>query len=291
MTYLLHFDSLKNPISLQHPFPKSARASELEIVGSCNGLVCLATNQVVHRICLWNPATKRVKDISNFTIRAVDSTGEVSLGFGFDHVANDYKVVRIVWPSRSMNYPRQVEVYSVNKGCWRQIEVELEFELIHGTCRSIVKGDPYWVGLKDRWENKGTFFLSFDVQNEAFRMIPWPDHIHVVDNCKAFYSMFDFKETFAIMTCNSDDKRKLNVDVCEMDDEGKCSWSKKFSVGPVLGMDRLVGCLRNGEIVGEKSDGNELFVYEPVDNEVKKTFVQMRTFGVYNYIESLVELK
>ncbi|KAK1353159.1 hypothetical protein POM88_052997 [Heracleum sosnowskyi] len=61
--------------------------------GSCNGLLYL-TNPLDH-ICLWNPAMNRVKDISDFAIRIVDSTGEVSVGFGFDGKTNDYKVVRI----------------------------------------------------------------------------------------------------------------------------------------------------------------------------------------------------
>lgn len=245
----------------------------------------------MYHICVWNPATKRVKNISGFTIRVLDPTGEVSLGFGFDYLSNDYKVVRIVWPSRSVKCKGLVEVYSINVGSWKRIEGDLGFELMQGSCRSIVKGNPYWVGLKDRWEHRGTFFVSFDICNELFRIFSWPD-IDVVEKFRGFYSMVEYKESFAIIAFDRDEEMKLKVCLWEMEDEGKSSsWIKKFSFGLVSGMDRFVGCLKNGEIVAEKSNGRELFVYDPMSEEIKKTQVQMRTFGVYNYVESLVELK
>lgn len=221
----------------------------------------------------------------------LDTTGEVSFGFGFDHIVNDYKVVRIVWPSRSINSPGQVEVYSVNDGSWREIVVELDFELMQGSCGSIVKGNPYWVALKHRWENQGTFFVSFDVHNEVFRTIPRPD-VDILDKERSYYSMVEFEESFAIIACNWDEGRNLKVSLWAMDDDcgGKSSWTKKFTVGPVPGMDRLVGCLKNGQIVAEKRNGRELFLYDPVSKGTKQTQVQMRTFGVYNYIESLIKL-
>lgn len=194
---LHRLDDLDNPINLQHPFPSTRSLENMDVVGACNGLICL-TNQVGH-IRLWNPATKRVKDISDFAIRRVDSTGEVSVGFGFDRMTNDYKVVRIVRTSRSENTPGQVEVYSLNQASWREIEVEVDFELLRNRCRVIVKGHPYWMGVAHRCKIKRQFFVTFDVHNEVFSKIPWPDQCMNPKGRRQVYgTMMEVQESFAV---------------------------------------------------------------------------------------------
>lgn len=286
---LLRLDDLDNPINLQHPFPSSVSPAEMEVVGSCNGLLCL-TNPLGH-ICLWNPAMKRVKDISDFAIRIVDSTGEVSVGFGFDGMTNDYKVVRIVWTSRSENTPGRVEVYSLNRASWREIEVEVNFELIHGCCRLIVKGNPYWTGLAHRWEVKKQFFVSFDVQNEVFSKIPWPDQCMNRNGRRQGYgTIMEFRDSFAVAVGKYVDGRITELSIWAMDDniDGECSWTEKITVGPILGFSRILGCLKNGDLVGENSNERQLILYDPLTEEIKPTQVRMRTLGVHNYVESLV---
>ncbi|XP_074361642.1 putative F-box protein At3g10430 [Apium graveolens] len=164
---LIRLDDLDNPINLEHPFPSSVSPEEMDVVGSCNGLLCL-TNPLGH-IFLWNPAMKQVKDISDYATKIVDTTGEVSVGFGFDKMTNDYKVVRIIWTSRSENTPGRVEVYSLNRASWREIEVKVDFELIHNCCHLIVKGNPYWTGLAHRWEIKGSFLFLLMCIMKCFR--------------------------------------------------------------------------------------------------------------------------
>ncbi|KAK1378458.1 F-box domain-containing protein [Heracleum sosnowskyi] len=260
----------------------------MEVVGSCNGLICL-TNQVGH-IRLWNPAMKRVKDISDFAIRRVDSTGEVSVGFGFDRMTNDYKVVRIVRTSRSKNTPGQVEVYSLNQASWREIEVEVDFELLRDRCRVIVKGHPYWLGFAHRCKIR-QFFVTFDVHNEVFSKIPWPDQCMNPRGRRQVYgTIMEFQESFAVAVCKYVEGRILEISIWVMDDniDGECSWTEKLIVGPILGMSRLLGCLKNGEIVGENSDERQLILYDPITKERKLPQVRMRTLGVYNHVESLV---
>lgn len=286
---LLRLDDLDNPINLEHPFPRSVSPEEMEVVGSCNGLLCL-TNSLGH-ICLWNPATKRVKDISDFAIRIVDSTGEVSVGFGFDGMTNDYKVVRIVWSSRSENTPCRVEVYSLNRASWREIEVEVDFELIHGCCLLIVRGNPYWTGLAHRWEIKKQFFVSFDVHNEVFSKITWPDQcLNPSGRRQGYGTMMEFQDSFAIAVGKYVEGRITELSIWAMDHNigGECSWMKKITVGPILGFSRILGCLKDGELVGENSIERQLILYDPTTEEIKPTQVQMRTLGVYNYVESLV---
>ncbi|XP_074340863.1 putative F-box protein At3g10430 [Apium graveolens] len=286
---LLRLDDLDNPINLEHPFPSSVSPEEMDVVGSCNGLLCL-TNPLGH-ICLWNPTMKRVKDISDYAIRMVDTSGEVSVGFGFDKMTNDYKVVRIIWTSRSENTPGRVEVYSLNRASWREIEVRLDFELIHGCCHLIVKGNPYWTGLAHRWEIKRQFFVSFDVHNEVFSKIPWPDQcINPRSGRKGYLAIMEFQESFAVVRGKFFEGRILEISIWAMDANigGECSWTEKLTVGPLLGFSRILGCLKNGEIVGENSIQRQLILYDPITEEIKPTQVRMRTLGVHNYVESLV---
>ncbi|KAL1805765.1 hypothetical protein ACET3Z_028833 [Daucus carota] len=286
---LLRLDDLDNPVDLEHPFPNSVSPAEMEVVGSCNGLLCL-TDPLGH-IRLWNPAMRRVRDISDFAIREVDSTGEVSVGFGHDRVSGDYKVVRIVWTSRSEKSPGRVEVYSFNQASWREIDVEVDFELIHGSCRVIVKGNPYWMALAHRWEVHKQFFVSFDVHNEVFSKIPWPDQCMNPNGRRQGYgTLTEFQESFAVAVGKYVEGRILEVSIWVMDDNtgGECSWTKKISVGPILGVNRLVGCLKNGEIVGENSIERQLILCDSTTEEIKQTQVRIRTLGVHNYVESLV---
>lgn len=67
----------------------------MEIVGSICGLVCLLYGSSV--FVLWNPATKEHKKLPPPIIDQDPVTGSSSVGFCFDIVRNDYKIVRIVW--------------------------------------------------------------------------------------------------------------------------------------------------------------------------------------------------
>lgn len=85
-----------------------------ELVGSACGIVCVScTIDNLSYIYLWNPATKLSKRIPLHNIR---DHGEVVLGFGFDRIGNDFKVVRVVSPTFS------AEVYSASRNAWRNVE-------------------------------------------------------------------------------------------------------------------------------------------------------------------------
>ncbi|XP_074352524.1 F-box/kelch-repeat protein At2g43270-like [Apium graveolens] len=97
------------------------------IIGCDAGIVCVSVDAsndttdddnifVEHaNLYLWNPATKRSKLIPPHPLYGDDIT-RVSLGFGFDHIDHDLKVVRFLSSSVAP------EVYSATRNSWRSIK-------------------------------------------------------------------------------------------------------------------------------------------------------------------------
>lgn len=111
-------DSNKNLVKLGGNF----HDEELVLIGSCNGLVCLASFSGCFFI-LWNPITGRFckysdPDISGETCHSC----RVSWGFGYVSSIDDYKIVRIL----EMNDTREIKVhvFSLKSNKWTQISNE-----------------------------------------------------------------------------------------------------------------------------------------------------------------------
>ncbi|XP_022734226.1 F-box protein CPR30-like [Durio zibethinus] len=70
-----------------------ANSDRFKIVGSCNGLICVADEEnSYHSFILWNPCIREFKKLPlRFPLA---ENLKVSIGFGYDQSANDYKVVR-----------------------------------------------------------------------------------------------------------------------------------------------------------------------------------------------------
>ncbi|KMT04127.1 hypothetical protein BVRB_8g185770 [Beta vulgaris subsp. vulgaris] len=92
-------------------------------VGSCNGVICLSDDIFTYAdvIYLWNPSIRKAVEVPypNFTFGPCGPY-DMCVGFGFDKLTNDYKVVRLVYLVPKQ-LPPLVEVYSVNSGSWRTI--------------------------------------------------------------------------------------------------------------------------------------------------------------------------
>ncbi|TMW88719.1 hypothetical protein EJD97_018200 [Solanum chilense] len=85
-----------------------------------------------------------------------------------------------------------------------------------------------------------------------------------------------------------DHKDDCQMDVWVMDDVD--GWSKKYSVGPLIGFDRILGCLRNGDVVAKNENG-VIFLCDPITNLVKENFSidnsKHESYVIVDYSESL----
>ena len=92
-----------------------------KVVNSCNGILCLDDYDGEH-IILWNPSIRR-----KLTIPDHPSFGEqdlMSVGFGFDSVTDDYKIVIICYSidiDSGNGTAEKSFVYSIKTSVWSSI--------------------------------------------------------------------------------------------------------------------------------------------------------------------------
>ncbi|KAI8005593.1 F-box protein [Camellia lanceoleosa] len=147
------------------------------IVGSCNGLICISDDQACynHGMFLWNPLIRKSLLIPYANVR-FRSHGPFmhSLGFGFDSVSNDFKVVRIVHIGLDCDrVPPEVELYTLKTGIWRNIsDKALSYIVVARSRQAYINGVSHWVAHTPRYG--GIFrnlIVSFDMNDEVFREI------------------------------------------------------------------------------------------------------------------------
>ncbi|THG19452.1 F-box/kelch-repeat protein At3g06240-like [Camellia sinensis] len=293
--------SSQNPSNLVHPFPNHTR--DLHLIGSINGLLCLSlslSNHPLHCqrriILLWNPATKLFKSLPPPTIQIplrlflFDRNFDDSLGFGFQFhstSASDYKIVRII---SFAAVPSRVEVYSAISDCWREIQVmDLRFYIHKLSCEMIVNGAPYW--LLSTPSNHCLCFTWFDVQNEAFVMLPGFDFSGFYIGTLVHWKLMDWKDNAAVVVCCPGNPF---FDVWMIEDRcgGESNWCKKFVIGPVLGVEQfwVLQCTKNGEIIVTEA-GGRIFLYNPRNGETKNIPIHGVQFEAFHYVESLVSIE
>lgn len=251
----------------------------MTVVGCCDGIVCFSLHESIH---FWNPATKLAK---HFPLARPTHYSEIisghSLGFGFDPLSGDYKVVRALPRSRCVF---RWLVYSANAETSREFlakEMNIgKIPILSDTCYACVKGALYW---KTDDELK---VVSFDLHKEVFVRIPMPSCKNVdIKTCR----FVEFRDSAAMIGYSGD---KASVCLWTMDDgliDGKISWTKMFTFDAVPVKFLLHWYLGTGEIVA--SDESGLLLYGPENKVSKYPGISDRVLKVCEYTESLVSLK
>ncbi|VFQ71762.1 unnamed protein product [Cuscuta campestris] len=117
------------------------------IVGTCNGLICLAdiwSNSC--KFILWNPSIHK-----HFTLPKIDFTyilpDETFLGFGFDSASDDYKVLLVV--ARGYNEDlTEVWLFSLNRNSWTWLSEVCPKHSCGGVREAaFVRGVLHWPGF------------------------------------------------------------------------------------------------------------------------------------------------
>nr|ABD83326.1 Fgenesh protein 115 [Beta vulgaris] len=185
------YTSSKNLVKLGVNFDVSLD-DKLVFVGSCNGLICLASSFGCYFI-LWNPITGKFQKYSGDEL-VIDYSCpfRVSWGFGYVSNADDYKVIRILELAATLEI--RVLVFSLKSNKWTRIADELyqdtfslrgtpynRFPFAHnGTSRMypfsfdsirgvLANESLYWVVSKIN--DMGTKVVSFDLVSEEFDTI------------------------------------------------------------------------------------------------------------------------
>ncbi|XP_022848599.1 putative F-box protein At1g32420 [Olea europaea var. sylvestris] len=263
---------------------------EVMYAGSINGLLCLI-GSTPDIISIWNPSTRLFKTIPPGKYRGPSS---VSCGFGWDPVANDYKVVRI--GSKCEDGKSWAEVWSANLESWREINVDGNFIPLRRVSDVTLKGFAHWI-VRDG-NNMKPLVASFDMSTEILQLVPLPELLLqmvpitaiLVGERGAF--CMNWKETFALAGLVMPEPKKIyQVWTMENDSVRKELWSKKFTFELDVEFYRLL-CSVNGKFVLVRR--GEVILYDVETRETKTIGILKFNWLVLQadyYVESLVSVK
>lgn len=295
--YLIDFNSPNLPfdhVDLQLPYcrgdyPPLPIAPKMILVGSCNGIVCVMIDGFTNDqfTYLWNPATKHTMVLPPTIISSfMDRDGvDVSLGFGFDPVGNDYKVVRVL---KLRGGSVRSEVYSVNESAWREVKVPESFPNF-GDSDACVKGVLFWVSHPG--------LVTFDLNNEVFEVHHYPEYVRETMRLEYACCVREYKGSVVLMINTRREDSSGDATLWSIDDV--ClrrnnrielgPWSRKFTleVGPKRGI--VNGYLQIGYFF-VKDDGADWVLYNPVNQGFGNLLPPDGAYGICRHVESLVSI-
>ncbi|XP_030964100.1 F-box protein At3g07870-like [Quercus lobata] len=278
------FDCTFDRISeVKIPFDFYSKPAQL--VGSCNGLLCLADfgSVNVNVIYLWNPSIIKFKKLPPTCLGKLEN---VTLGFAYHSENNDYKVTK------------ELEVYTLSSDSWRRVGVELTTDVTFGYGKFIlpvplVCGALHWLA-RIREDGRSELIMAFDVNSERFRKLALPDCLIKANNCERFLASFKGKLTFITFGCNEQPGFPSQYSVWVMKEYGVVdSWNKLC----VVSFQRIAcffGFTEYGSLLvfycNELVEGPELkFVLVDTETLHEKLDIQHPSY-VATFMESLILL-
>jgi molecular chaperone HtpG len=252
--YILSGERFENRVKLDWPPPFHVNDTSIYIVGktSVRGTLCIVQEVAYYPKCVfWNPTIDEFKVIPSSPF--VPKPIVVSNGFGYDHVGDDYKVIR--WLSADEYVDPIWEIYSLRSNSWRKLDIDMP----RRDDESVVvymDGMCHWWGIKGDKE----YVVSFDLSNEIFLTTPVPLDMYDGSN-------FEFVERhMAVMnmsiTLISNYARNTTFHISVLGQLGvRESWTKLFIVGPLFGVEHPIGVGEKGNIFFRK-ENSELAYYD-----------------------------
>ncbi|KAL8134038.1 putative F-box protein At1g53370 [Apium graveolens] len=273
-------------------------SKHMSLAGSINGIVCLAHYMEMFGrfVALWNPAINYWKPIVVSETQTIyDRLDDMSFGLGFDAVADDFKIIRVVPVSIPPNYEKfcwsRVEIYSANRDVWEDVDkggvIPFQPKVRH--CNFIVKGVPYWIGVdadSRDYEPSMTGQLQvlgrIDPLTGLFK-VAYPEHIK---NRSTLVYPVNLKDSVAALIQSPGKHPNQMVDLY-VRDENTARWTKMYSIGP-LGFEgmRIPQCFSTGEIVLETWTGN-INIYDSSDRVTYICDPKNSSVLLYNEIDTL----
>lgn len=264
---LLDIDSLEFGANLKLPYSQDVYPFVKEfpfeppcdLVGSECGIVCVSVDltkwpaaENKTDIYLWNPATKQSQRIPPPTIQ--DYKKKTALGFCFDHINVDFKVVRVV---TGQHQSSSAEVYSSNKNIWQKIEpkpIDVPYSNDFHAC---LHGFLLTTGYNGA--------MAFDINKEVFVCdIDLPAHSFDHDIYRFEARITDFNDSIAVFnSTNKGFNDKINL--WTLDDEAclhgsgvKASWSLTISIYLGNVPQFVGGIFNNVEFLIVDEDGSQV---------------------------------
>ncbi|CAJ2658999.1 unnamed protein product [Trifolium pratense] len=279
--------SNKDVTQLEYPSNNHSCAHH-EIVGSYNGILCLAqVYSYVYYVLLWNPSIRKVKELPR--LEEPRYMSQWTFGFGYDFVTNNYKVVAVlsyyVHDSVGDSVGKTVvKVNTLGTNFWKNIQ-EFPFDSTPEMDSGIfVSGTINWLTSKP-WGEKSCFVVSLDLGKESYQKVLLPDH-REEDVTISYLSVL--RDCLCMM---------YGHDIWIMKEYGnKESWTKLFSVSYMQDHPSESYYLTKAFYMFEDDQvllqyfgdlGLKLIVYDPRIGTFK--FIKFENKSIYNMISPCTE--
>ncbi|KAL4599904.1 hypothetical protein ACB092_11G160400 [Castanea dentata] len=293
------FDRISE-IEVPFDFPSGS----IQIVGSCNGLLCLAHNRGLttsdNVIYLWNPSIRKFKRLPDSCLPQMgyEHLGSSTLGFAYHLENNDYKVLRISsYFGIKPHIPDEFEVYTLSSDSWRKVGMSLRASFMECVNNfplpmPLVSGALHWISrvVEGEEEHKSEVIMSFDVNGEKFRMLRMPDGSKSIVRFQT--CLASLKGKLALLTFGSIE-RDYHYSMWVMREYGMLeSWNKLFVV-PLERISACIGFTMYGSLLircVESNNQAEKFVLVDTKTLHEKDFDIQQPLCVATFMESLALL-
>ncbi|KAK1367528.1 hypothetical protein POM88_033620 [Heracleum sosnowskyi] len=285
-------------------------SKKMHVASSINGVVLLMNiDEMFGRfVVLWNPAINQWKAIKLDEKAGYDDDLERSaFGLGYDEGNDDFRIIRVVTKSTSRtefykNFKwAWVEVYSRNRGCWKDVdhEGELFFWPRQYHCNFIVKGAPYFIGIDVMPDSAVAFqheiLALFDPCTGFYKKVQYPEHFREMST---WAQPFEYQDSVSVMvqfTPGLLDEPMIDLYVL---DDDTASWTKMYTFGPFPYGEFHVPrqSFKSGEIVIEEQlHTRDLYLYDPKASYISSLIgiegLKPLWIQSYSHTESLVSVK
>ncbi|KAI8551345.1 hypothetical protein RHMOL_Rhmol06G0178800 [Rhododendron molle] len=229
------------------------------VVGSCNGVICLSDDQeygYMDDMFLWNPSIRKFFAIPRYNVTFQSHCPFMHcVGFGYDPVTDDFKVVRVVHTGGDCDrILPEVEIYSLKTGRWRYIsDKALPVKIRERYRQAYFNGAAHWMAF-----TRGPIhhtILASNRSEELFNEILVPESLtHVVSRYRMVILVV-FKESLCLIQCVYGNDPHCSI--WSMKEYGVAtSWANLFRINLCGGLSTPLGLRKNGEVIFATSDGN-----------------------------------
>jgi F-box interacting protein len=288
-------DFFENPSDRIELYDPSNDEYFLHLVGSSNGLLCLA-NMVFNNECgvcvLWNPSIQKAITLPKPNLPIHGSLNQ-SVGFGYEPMTDDYKLVRLVDSGGTDNIPYKnvpplVEIYTLRTSIWRSFTAPGPPYIIWDSSSSVfVNGALHWPA-NTRWSQCAfrNVIVWFNMKDEAFGEVGMPKSLQGLEDLNVSVALVD--GLLALVPRNSCGNEASKA-VWVMKEYGaEESWSKLFDIR-IGGFERVIGFTKSDEVLVQKAQ--RLFSFGPSSRRYLDLPIRgLEDIYLDTYVESLVLL-
>ncbi|XP_071716278.1 F-box protein CPR1-like [Rutidosis leptorrhynchoides] len=153
---------------------------ETVVLGACNGVLCLCTTEPDNEVAFWNPVVRKFKKVRLSPAKCIEGYGRgiCIKGYGYDHVNDEYKVVRLVQYRDLFNeiVHSSLEVYGTKRDGWREVEGGFPYHVCYRRNFNVFcNGCLHWLVSKKPDRKLGYMIVEFDLVTDELRLIVGPE--------------------------------------------------------------------------------------------------------------------